>query len=133
MDNMKRRIVEEYRSCYKNNVWRQWKKGKWQILHITKICHLIFPLPFVNTYFWTRFSFRRRFAMKSFPKSAGLWLGDAAAGEFCGLVGGEDAGFLEIGHGPFAFRGILSEYNDAPCGAFPDVGVRGKRAFRQRP
>lgn len=49
---MEQLIVEEYRCC-RNNVWRQWKKGKWQILHVTKICHLIFPLPFVDIYFWT--------------------------------------------------------------------------------
>lgn len=33
-------------------MWRQGKKGKWLILHVTKISHLIFPLPFVNTYWW---------------------------------------------------------------------------------
>ena len=26
------------------------EKGKWQFLHVTKNCHLIFPLTFVNIY-----------------------------------------------------------------------------------
>ena len=68
----------------------------------------------------------RRLILKSLPKSAGLWLGDAAAGEFGGFVGREDAGFQEAGDGPVGFRGVLSEYDNAPRGSFPDIRVCGE-------
>ena len=139
-------------------------------MHVTKICHLIFPLPFVKLtrtfgeldsfpatlcsrnvleecfvslsgdVFPSKCSPRvsnvplgRRFILKSLPGSAGLWLGDAAAGEFGGFVGREDAGFQEAGDGPVGFRGVLSEEHNAPRGSFPDVGMGGKFLFRERP
>ena len=67
-----------------------------------------------------------RFTLKSLPKSAGLWLGDAATGEFGGFVRIEDAGFLEVGDGPFGFRRVFSEYDNAPRGSFPDIWVCGE-------